>query len=365
MHRSDIVHPSVMFLAFVGCATFAGCAKSDSEGTSSASAPTPAETEDIVLPEAPPLPETPRGLEVLGTPAPDDNPNTPEKVALGELLFFDTRLSDSGAFACSTCHLPRKGWTDGEKLSRKFDGELNTRHSPTLYNVGYALDWYWDGRKKTLEDQILAAWKGQVGATPETIVTKLARVPAYRVRFERSFGAGPSAEGVTKALASFLRVKLRAGESHWDRYQEGNESAVSKEAVAGYALFVGKARCAVCHGAPLFSDMAYHNVGIGYGEGQTPDPGRFAVTNNEAETGAFKTPSLRGVELSAPYFHDGSVATLEEAVDYMLAGGNREGNPHIDPRLQPVELSAEERQQLIAFLKALTPAQTYEPPTLP
>lgn len=366
MRQKAIMGPFIVALALVSAG---GCTKEDgtnpSGQTGSATTNEPSSAEDVSVPEAPPIPDAPLGLDALATPTPDNNPNSPEKVALGELLFFDTRLSDNGEFACVTCHLPAKAWTDGKALSTKADGKDNKRHSPTMYNVGFASDWYWDGRKDTLEGQILAAWTGQMGATPEAVVAKLERVSEYRVRFNRSFNQGPTAENIPMALASFLRVKLRAGDSTWDHYQAGEERAVTEDVVKGYAIFTGKAACALCHAPPLFTDMAYHNVGIGYRPGDTADEGRFAVSKTEAEKGAFKTPGLRGVELSAPYFHDGSVATLEEAVDFMLAGGHRDGNPAIDPRLKPVTLTDDERAQLLAFLKALTPARGYEPPKLP
>lgn len=378
MRRNESLHHWMTLAIAPAIASFAlaaglmgitGCNKDEGAdqakaGTANTSAG-PASAEDVSVPEAPPLPDPPRGLEAVTTPSPEGNPNTPEKVALGELLFFDTRLSDNGAFACVTCHLPARAWTDGKALSTKADGKVNTRHSPTMYNVGYGSDFYWDGRMKTLEDQILAAWKGQVGGTAETVIAKLERVPEYRVRFKRAFNEGPTAENIVKALASFLRIKLRAGNAAWDRYEDEEKQAVSADVVAGAKIFTEKAGCALCHTPPLYTDMGYHNVGIGYRPGDKPDEGRFATTKVEAEKGAFKTPGLRGVELGAPYFHDGSVATLEEAVDFMLAGGHRDGNPNIDPRLKPVELTETERAQLIAFLKALTPLQVYEQPKLP
>lgn len=368
MRRHEISRHVIASIAFAGLVSAAGCKQDGATGQSddtSAKATTATSMEGASTPEAPPIPEPPAGLEKLTTPSPEDNPNNPEKVALGEILFFDTRLSDNGELACSTCHLPHKGWTDGLPLSPKADGNVNKRHSPSLYNVGYASDWYWDGRMKTLEAQILAAWKGQVGGTPEQVVAKLERVPEYQVRFQRAFSSGPTPENIAQALGAFLRIKLRAGDSPWDRYQAGDEQAVSKDVIAGYEIFTGKAACALCHAPPLYTDMAYHNVGVGYEGNDQPDEGRFAVSKVEADKGAFKTPGLRGVETSGPYFHDGSAATLEEAVDFMLAGGYREGNPQIDPRLKPVELTEEERAQLIAFLKALTPTVTYEPPKLP
>jgi cytochrome c peroxidase len=353
------------------CLVAAGC-KGDKAGkTAEASAEPKAalQAEKDALPAlepAPALPDPPRGLERIALTPHDHNPTTAEKVALGELLFFDTRLSDTGTHACVTCHLPEKGWTDGLAASPKANGKLNTRHSPTLYNVGYATEWYWDGRSATLEEQILAAWGGQMGGTPEKVAATLAGIPVYRAHFQRAFGEGPTPDSVVKALASFVRIKLRAGDSPWDRHEAGEADAVSEDAIKGYGVFLQKAACAVCHTPPLYTDMKYHNVGVGYANAEEPDPGRFKVTQNQAEIGAFKTPGLRGVASTGPYFHDGSAATLEEAVDFMLGGGHRDNNTHIDPRLQKVELSAEERAQLLAFLQALTPADTsFAAPTLP
>lgn len=367
MRRKEIVRPIIVSVALTSLVSAGGCKETTDQPSTTDPATTgePASAEDVSVPEAPPIPDPPLGLAGFTLKAPENNPDTPEKVALGKLLFFDTRLSDNGALACVTCHLPEKSWTDGKKLSTKADGKDNTRHSPSLYNVGYATEWYWDGRMATLEAQILAAWKGQMGATPEAVVAKLERVPEYRVRFKRAFNQGPTPENIPMALASFLRIELRAGDSAWDQYKAGDGRAVSDDAVAGYKIFTEKAGCAVCHAPPLYTDMAYHNVGIGYRPGDKPDEGRFATSKNEAEKGAFKTPGLRGIERSAPYFHDGSVATLEEAVDFMLAGGHREGNPNIDPRLKPVELTEEERAQLLAFIRSLAPTRPYEPPMLP
>ncbi|WP_428264949.1 cytochrome-c peroxidase [Haliangium sp.] len=364
--RTSIVGAVIALFTLTALAAVPGCKEDGDGGSTDPKGPTTPPPTDVAVPEAPPIPDPPQGLAELSTPSPEANPNTPDKVALGELLFFDTRLSDTGEFACLTCHLPQKGWADGKKVSTKADGKDNSRHSPTMYNVGYAQDWYWDGRKKTLEDQILAAWTGQVGGTPEKVIEKLARVPEYKVRFQRAFNEGPSADNVPKAIAAFLRIRLRAGDSPWDRYKAGDEQAVSDEVVKGSEIFMGKAGCALCHAPPLFTDMAYHNVGVGYEGVAEPDVGRFKVSSVATDTGAFKTPGLRGVALSAPYFHDGGAATLEEAVDFMLAGGYRKGNEHIDERLKPVELTDEERSQLMAFINALTPSQTsYEYPVLP
>ena len=375
------MHKNTLIIAVIaGSFLVLGCKGKDADkdkGTATQTPPkTPPKTDPKVKPDKTPpkpdkkpmadgLPASPQGLASLSLTAHDHNPTTADKVALGEILFFDTRLSDNGKFACVTCHLPEMGWTDGKKLSPKHNGKENKRHSPTMYNVGYALHWYWDGRKATLEDQILAAWTGQVGGSPEKVATALAAVPKYKEMFQKAFGADPSKDNIPMALASFLRIKLRAGNAPWDKYKAGDKTAVTEDAIKGEALFNGKAKCGICHAAPLYSDMRYHNVGVGYKGVETPDVGRFKVSKNEAETGAFKTPGLRNVTKTAPYFHDGSASTLEEAVDFMIGGGYRENNKHIDPLLSPVELTDDERKQLLAFIEALTEDEKYTPPTLP
>ncbi len=359
-------------LALALAAVVPGC-KGDKKSDQSEKQPTVVEPEKptkpaVTTPAKPASDEfpPPKGLEKAVLTAHAHNPTTAEKIALGEFLFFDTRLSDEGKFACVTCHLPEKGWTDGKKLSEKADGKLNKRHSPTLYNVGYAREWYWDGRKATLEDQILAAWTGQVGGTPDKIAAALAEIPAYKEQFAKTFGgAAPSQDNIVQALGAFVRIKLRTGDAPWDRYQAGDKSAVSEDAVKGYEVFSKKAGCIACHVPPLYTDMGYHNIGVGYEGVESPDVGRFKVSNQEIHTGAFKTPGLRGLTLTAPYFHDGSAETLEAAVDFMIGGGYREGNKHIDPALKPATLTAEERAQLLAFLKSLSKDETATAPKLP
>jgi cytochrome c peroxidase len=320
-----------------------------------APAPPPA----IVLPPAAPLAATPRGLPELSASA--DNPLTAEKVDLGRQLFFDKRLSKDGSAACTTCHVHEKGWTDGLALSTKVGGAVNTRHSPTLYNVGYLLSWYWDGRAATLEKQVEAAWKGQLGADPAAVATALAAVPTYKASFQRAFAADPSPTNVSQALASFVRT-LRSGAAPWDLYEKGDKTAVPEDAVKGYALFTGKAQCSLCHVPPHYTDSLFHNVGVGM-SAQTPDPGRAKVTSDAKDTGAFKTPTLRSITKSAPYFHDGHQATLEGAVAFMVGGGTK--NANLDPKLKPVKLSAKELGQLLAFLKALESTETFAAPELP
>jgi cytochrome c peroxidase len=314
------------------------------------------------MPPAPPLPATPQPLPELKTP--EDNPMTAEKVNLGKQLFFDKRLSKDGSASCETCHLPDKGWADGLPVSTKVGGAKNTRHSPTLWNVGYNEKWYWDGRAETLEKQIDAAWKGQMGADPAQIAGNIAKVAGYAVQFKTVFNGDPSPDSIVKALAAFVRT-LRSGDAPWDKYEKGDKKAVAEDAVRGWELFRNKAGCAACHAPPLFTDNGFHDTGIGFDKPE-PDLGRGKITNNAKEEGAFKTPTLRSVTTQPPFFHDGRAATIEEAVDFMLAGGIKDKNKNLDPKLKPVKLSKTERDDLLAFIKSLeAPTAKFDRPKLP
>lgn len=309
-------------------------------------------------PAAPPAP-APSALPPMQHPA--DNPTSAAKVALGKQLFVDTRLSGSGKMACQSCHYRNLGWTDAQVLSRKDDGNLNTRHTPSLYNVGYQTVWYWDGRSPTLEAQILAAWRNQIGANPDTVAAALNAVPGYRSQFQAVFGSDATPDAIVKALAAYLRGKVSEN-SPWDRYEAGDRRAVSRAAIEGQALFMGKGRCAACHAPPFYGNSTFFNIGLEHGK-EKPDPGRFNATKNEADRGAFKTPSLRSVALGAPYFHDGSARTLKDAVRYMAGGGNPD--PGKTPILQPTGLTDAEIDRIVAFLESLTSTETWEAPTLP
>src|SRR5215510_10790749 len=326
-------------------------------------------------PAAPPAPTPDIGpLGEMAIPA--DNPITPDKVELGKKLFFDTRLSKTGMMSCETCHLPEMGWADGKQLSTRFDGSMNTRHTPTLLNAGYYKQWYWDGRAATLEGQVLAAWRGQMGGDPDAVAMTLNGIDAYKQEFQKVFNGPATGDNIAKALATFVRT-LRSQDSPWDKYQQGDKSAVSDDAVKGFTVFsdTDKANCTLCHLPPLFTDTLFHNVGIGFDK-PMPDLGRGKILGDAAEKagtkdpnaesmqGAFKTPTLRNITDTAPYFHDGRAKTLDEAVDFMLKGGIK--NPHLDEKLKPKMLSKEERSQLMAFLKSLTPEQTpFEKPQVP
>jgi cytochrome c peroxidase len=307
----------------------------------------------------------PRGLAAMAIPVPPNNPMTRGKIALGEQLFFDKRLSKTKQMNCETCHVPEKGWTDGLALSPRFDGSLNTRHSPTLYEAAYFPDLYWDGRAKGLETQILAAWKSQMGGDPEAMATELNGIAQYKAAFEREFGGPATGPRIVDALATFVRT-IHAGDTEWDRMKQDPASLKQSAAGRGFLVFSETANCTLCHLPPLFSDTLFHNVGVGYDK-ETPDPGRGKVMSSDPKMmGAFKSPSLRGVALTGPYFHDGHAKTLEEAVDFMLKGGIN--NPNLDEKLKPKQLTPEQRRDLLAFLRSLSPAnakQPYRRPTIP
>lgn len=307
--------------------------------------------------------KAPLGLGSVELVTNPDNPLTVAKAELGKQLFFDARLSGTGTMGCNSCHYPEQAFTDGRAVAKKDDGKDNTRNSPTMHNVGYLDRLYWDGRAKSLEGNVGAAWKAQLGGKPEEVAAKLAAVPEYQKAFQAAFGAPPSETTIVQALASFLR-QLRSGDSAYDRFQAGQQDALSDAAKAGRELFVGKAGCAICHLPPLFTNRGFHNVGIGMAA-EKPDVGAAgkAAFDDPARTGQFKTPTLRDVAKTAPYFHDGSVATLKEAVRLMAGGGL--ANPQKDATLQDKKLSDAEIDQLVAFLESLTGNVAFVPPTVP
>ncbi len=307
--------------------------------------------------------KAPVGLETAALVTNAENPLTLAKFELGKQLFFDPRLSGTGAMACNACHYPEKAFTDGQALSKKDDGTINTRNSPTMHNVGYLDRLYWDGRAKTLEGNVLAAWKAQIGGKPEAVAKKLAEVPPYAKAFQDAFGEAPSEKTVVNALSSFLRG-LRSGDSAYDRHMAGDANALSANAKAGMELFFGKAGCGVCHTAPLLTNKGFHNVGIGM-SAEKPDVGAAGekAFNDPTKMGQFKTPTLRDVAKTAPYFHDGSVPTLREAVKLMASGGLANANK--DPLLLDRQLNDAEIDQLVAFLEALSGNVSWTAPVVP
>jgi cytochrome c peroxidase len=302
-------------------------------------------------PEIQPLPAQLTTYEPMTIPA--DNPMTPEKVALGRQLFFDERLSIDGSKSCYSCHVCEKGLTDGLPKAIGPGNKTLPRHSPTLWNIGYHKEFYWDGRSPSLERQAMAAWTGGnmgVGDKANEVVARINALQDYKKQFQQVFQSDATAENIMKAIASFERTII-SGNTPWDRWRAGDQTAISASAFRGWNIFEA-IKCNNCHDGVLFTDQQYHNVGIGMDQ-PTPDGGRANFTKKPEDTGAFKTPTLRDVARSAPYFHDGSAKTLEEAVDIMLAGGKP--NQYLDKKnLQPQKPLPEQREDLLNFLRSLS-----------
>lgn len=299
--------------------------------------------------------------------APPENPVTREKVELGRHLYYDPRLSRNGDISCASCHHPDQGFTDNAPVSTGHEGLKGGRSAPTVINATYGYLQFWDGRAATLEEQALGPIENPVemANTLDEMVATLQEIPGYPPLFEAAFGDGQvTPERVAQAIASFERTML-SGNSKWDRHMVGEDAAMSDQEIRGWDLFRDKARCTLCHAGQTFSDSDFHNLGVGM-SGADPDLGRFVVTGDEADRGAFKTPVLRDTSSTAPYMHDGSQATLEEVVEFYDRGGEK--NSWLDPKMLPLNLTDSEKADLIAFLHALDgeiPNPVEEPTSLP
>lgn len=310
------------------------------------------------------LVQVPLGLPPL--PIPKDNPLTPEKIELGKMLYFDKRVSKDGTVSCATCHDPKMAWAEHTPTSIGIDKKAGPRNSPTVMNAAYATSMFWDGRAATLEEQATGPVENpiEMGHQMSDLVLQLDKIPEYHERFQKVFGTPVTKEGFAKAIAAFERTIL-VGNSPYDRFKAGDAHALTEAQKRGLALFE-RVGCADCHTPPLFSDYEFHNAGVGMDK-PNPDPGRKEVTKNDEDMGAFRVPSLRNVADTAPYFHDGSAKTLEEAVALMAAGGK--DNPHRSPDFDTVrqaKITPEQQKDLVEFLKALSgPIPQVEPPKLP
>ena len=270
----------------------------------------------------------PLGLD-LYMPVPDSNPLTPHKIALGRKLFLDKRLSRDETLSCASCHDPKLAFSDGRKVALGINGQEGTRSAPAIVNRGYGRTFFWDGRAKSLEQQAL-----EPILNPKELGMTLPEVEKR---------TGLKIAEVAAALASYVRT-IRSGDSRFDRYAAGDQRVFNDSERAGLAIFRGKARCSLCHLGPNFTDENFHNTGVAFREGTLLDVG--------AGEGKFKVPTLREVARTAPYMHDGSLATLEEVVEFYDRGGNE--NPNLDPDLHPLHLSPGEKQSLVTFLRTLS-----------
>ncbi len=293
------------------------------------------------------------GLEDPNTFVPADNSLTTEKVELGRLLFFDKRLSKDNSIACASCHMPALAYTDGQAVSsgvRHLQGE---RSAPASINRVFAKAQFWDGRAATLEDQSIGPFVSPVEhgfIDHAEMIKKMNAIEGYKKRFKQVFGSEITAANIGKAIASFQRTIL-SGNSPADRYDSGGEEqALSPAAQQGLELFRTKARCTRCHSGFNFSDEKFHNLGIGW-DTNTVDLGRYMVTKNPEDIGAFKTPTLREIARTAPYMHDGRFGTLEEVINFYDQGGIK--NPHLDNTIIRLELTDAEKKNLIEFLRSL------------
>ena len=299
---------------------------------------------------ADPALEVPLGL--LPIRFPKENLYTPEKRELGRLLYYDKRLSADGTVACATCHAPENSFTDNKPVSSGIQGQKGGRSAPTVFNRAYSLAQFWDGRAKTLEEQAGGPMQNSIemGNTHEVVVKTLKGIPGYRARFKQVFGTEDfGIDEVTKAIATYERTVL-SGNSPYDRWKAGNKKAMTADQVRGKDIFFGKGRCDACHEGVNLTANSFHNIGVGTDK-PNPDEGRSIVTKNPSDWGAFKTPTLREIARTAPYMHDGSIATLEAVVDYYDKGGV--ANKNLDERIKPLKLSASEKKDLVEFLKAL------------
>ena len=313
----------------------------------------PWEAENPIRPLAPP----PLGMELFF--ADIKTPPDPKSVRLGRWLFYDTRLSADNTVSCASCHKPEHAFSEATPVSAGINGQKGTRKAPTFINQAVTLQphFFWDGRAGSLEDQALGPIANpiEMGSSHESMIATLARVPGYMPYFEEVFGTGEiTKERVARAIADYERTRV-SGNAPFDRWRSRrDQTAVSAAAKRGHELFFDKAGCSSCHVGSNFTDSAFHNLGVGWNDATRTfaDDGRFIVTRDPRDRGAFKTPTLREITKHAPYMHDGSMATLREVVEFYNRGGN--ANPWLDPKMKLRErLTEDEIDAIVAFLETL------------
>jgi cytochrome c peroxidase len=324
------------------------------------------------------------GLPELSIPA--NNPQSQQKIALGQALFFDSRFSKDNSISCASCHQPHKAYTDGVAHAIGINGQTGSRNSPTLLNVAFLQTFFVDGRENSLEQQALKPIlnRREHGLeNAQQILDVIEHDDNYKKQLQQVFAITEQdirVEHIAQAIASFERT-LIAGNSPFDQYYfAGDRSKLSASAARGLRVFRRKGNCANCHeiswNNALFTDHRFYNIGIGFkrladvidriekggntdqhalSSDQQAELGRFNVSRGIADIGKFKTPTLRNIALTAPYMHDGSLETLEQVVDYYNKGGDH--NRFIDAAIFPLQLSSQEKTDLVAFMQSLTSPQ--------
>src|SRR5713101_4962088 len=398
----------VTIMLVAGAATLIlSCQGTRKQASSVAEAPPDGATQQATL-KAPPIPEAgplarPKSLRQVGVPPgatraaiPPDNPQTPEKIALGQRLFFDGRLSADGTVACSTCHDPARAFTDGRPASIGIKGRAGQRNAPTILNALYNKTQFWDGRVKTLEEQAALPIVNPVEMGQPSLdaaVAQIAAIEEYQEAFRRVFSRPPNGPDLLRAIASYERTQL-SFDSPFDHFIAGDKNAIDAAAKRGWELFNTRGRCNKCHAlteqtrdATYFTDNDFHNIGIGIirhnvvalarqakqtiksGDTAAIDRaaiqtdmsvlGRFLITKKEPDIASFKTTNLRNVLVTGPYFHDGSQETLWDVVDHYNKGAGLQ-NPYLDTDIQPLALTEGDIDDLVAFLASLTSADYKE-----
>jgi cytochrome c peroxidase len=345
--------------------------------------------DESLIKDEPLVVTVPAGLDAIAAYVPAANPLTKGKVELGKQLYFDPRVSLDGTVSCATCHNPEKGWTDSPlPTSIGIDGQLGGRNAPTVLNTVYGRSMFWDGRAPSLEGQAQGPVQNPIEMGKQSykeIIERLRTISGYTEQFHKVFGTDVTLDGLAKAIASFERVAALSGNSKYDRYAKGDMKALSDSEKRGMVLFglrldrdddfktdavLKKAECTSCHIGANFTDEQFHNLGVGWNaqERKFADLGRWAIDPIGAKTprnlGAFKTPTVRDAIRTAPYMHDGSLKTLEAVVDHYDKGGI--ANPSLDKDMKKLNLTEQEKKDVLAFMKALTSEPVkVELPTLP
>jgi cytochrome c peroxidase len=387
---------SLAVLALLSCTIGVPAALAADEDTGVGPPPALAPAEAPPLPKQGPLAE-PRTTDQVGFPAPltawlfsPNNPPTAARVALGQKLFFEPRLSGDGTVACATCHNPARAFTDGRPVSIGIHGRAGQRNAPTVLNAFYSKYQFWDGRVTTLEQQAALPITNPFEMGSVSIADAVSRIAGdqhYQAQFMQAFGRAVNGQDLLSAIVAYEQTLL-AFDSPFDHFIAGRSDAISDSAKRGWELFNAKARCHLCHAltetrrdATLFMDNDFHNIGIGIlrhrvgplaqraerelAQGTLPEVdiaaissdlsvlGRFLVTRKQEDVAAFKTPNLRNVLVTGPYFHDGSMPTLWDTMDHYNKGDGIT-DPWLDKKMQPLAMTEAEIDDVVAFLASLT-----------